>query len=493
MEDQDLKPNIFQMKPAQHVRIKYHYGAGLDIHNHYVTACVAVKRGNDIMNVATQEFKRSPEGMENMCRFLGKYLLRTVVMEATTQTAYVLGVLESFAGWGGIKPDLRVINAGLLKKYCGDLHEDKRDALMLAELGISGLARGSFIPLDIIRQLRAVTREMLFVERDCTRIKNRIKRILTAWGLPMKNFKLHTTWANDVLQAFLQSKGDFGLAITSILNGTIPVSKTTIGAIKRREAGFKEYASIQLPLPILVTLKSYMLELSFNAGIQERVGTEIVAMLSKEPLLERLVKKLATIPGLTEFSSAQIIAEVGNIDRFHDVKAFLKYVGCAPSQHISGEARYAGRLAQRVNHFSRNVFVTAGKILVENIQQDSDLKEQARKILNAHFNDKKLVYANVAVKIARVVYAILYKGAEYVPFYSSNSQAQANMNAKKTRDQLYDGQIKRKIRNKTKALINCLENLLGDKADPMYHQLSVYFKELHESPREKEDQGKTIT
>nr|MDO8118990.1 transposase [Candidatus Sigynarchaeota archaeon] len=481
------------MKPAQHVRIKYHYGAGLDIHNHYVTACVAVKRGNDIMNVVTQEFKRSPEGMENMCRFLGKYLLRTVVMEATTQTAYVLGVLESFTGWGGIKPDIRVINAGLLKKYGGDLHEDKRDALMLAELGISGLARGSYIPLDIIRQLRAVTREMQFVERDCTRIKNRIKRILTAWGLPMKNFKLHSAWANDVLQAFLHTNGDFGLAITSLLNGAIPVSRTTISAIKRREATFKEYASIKLPLPILVTLKSYMLELSFNAGIQERVGNEVIAILSNEPMLDRLVKKLAVIPGLSEFSAAQIVAEVGNVDRFHDVKAFLKYVGCAPSQHISEEARYAGRLAQRINHFSRNVFVTAGKVLVESVQQDSDLKEQARKILNAHFNDKKLVYANVAVKIARVVYAILYKGAEYVPFYSSTIESQSNKNASKNPRQLYDGQIMRKIRSKTRALIKCMEHLLGDKTDPVYHQLSLYFKELHESPREKEDQGKTIT
>ena len=104
--------------------------------------------------------------MENICRFLGKYLLNTLVMEATTQTAYVLDVLESFTGWGGIKPDIRVINAGLLKKYAGDLHEDKRDAFMLAQLGISGLARGSYMPLDIIRQLRAVMRELQFIERD---------------------------------------------------------------------------------------------------------------------------------------------------------------------------------------------------------------------------------------------------------------------------------------------------------------------------------------
>jgi len=431
--------------------------------------------------------------MENMCRFLGKYLLGTVVMEATTQTAYVLDVLESFTGWGGIKPDIRVINSGLLKKYAGDLHEDGRDALMLAELGISGLARGSYIPLDIIRQLRAVTREIQFVDRDCTRVKNRIKRILTTWGLPMKNFKLHAAWANDVLQAFLQSNGDFGKAIASILEGKVPASKSTIGAIKRREGTFKEYASITLPSPILVTLKSYMLELSFNAGIVERVSREVVSIIDKEPLLQRLVKKLAVVPGLTESSAAQIIAEVGNIDRFHDVKGFLKYVGCAPSQHISGEERYAGHLAKRINHFSRNVFITAGKILTESVQKDSDLKEQARKILNAHFNDKRLVYTNVAVKIARVVYAILYKGAEYTPFYSSQPKGSFENSAPKSHKALTSGQIQRKIRNKTRALVNCMERLLDDKADPIYHQLSEFFKELHDSSEERKSKRKTIT
>lgn len=471
-----------QINKPRNIRIKHQYGAGLDIHNHYVTACVAVKRGNDIDKLAIQEFKRSPEGMENMCRFLGKYLLGIVVMEATTQTAYVLDILESFSGWGVIKPDLRVINAGLLKKYAGDLHEDGRDALTLAELGISGLARGSYIPLDIIRQIRAVTREILFVERDCTRIKNRIKRILTAWGLPMKNFKLDTTWANNVMQALLKSNGNFGEAIASILNGTIVVSKTTNGAVKRREAAFKEYASITLQPSILVTLKSYMLELSFNAGIMERIGNEVTRLVASEPLLARLVKKIAVIPGLSETSATQIIAEVGNISRFHDVKGFLKYVGCAPGQYISGETAFAGHLAKRINHFSRNVFITAGKILVEIVKQESDLKEQARKILNAHFKDKKLVYANVAVKIARVVYAILYKGVDYEPFYTSHKDTANETVDMKNKKAIYEGQIQRKIRRKTKALVNCVENLLGDKSDPWFHQLSLYFKDMHDYP-----------
>jgi N-glycosylase/DNA lyase len=205
------------------------------------------------------------------------------------------------------------------------------------------------------------------------------------------------------------------------------------------------------------------------------------------------VKKLAVIPGLTESSAAQLIAEVGNIARFHDVKGFLKYVGCAPAQHISGESSFAGHLAKRINHFSRNVLITAGKVLVESVQKDSDLKEQARKILNAHINDKKLVYANVAAKIARVVYAILYKGGDYEPFHTSRLDQQGSSVPPKDRKSLNAGQIQRKIRRKTKALVDCMETLLGESVDPMYEELSRYFKELHEGKEERRKERKTIT
>ena len=306
----------------------------------------------------------------------------------------------------------------------------------------------------------------------------------------MKDFRLDAIWANDVLKAFLKLNGNFGLAITSILDGTIPVSRSTMATVKRRETTLVEYASIAIHSPILVTLRSYMLELSFNAGIMKGVGEEATQLIAKEPILYRVVKKLAVIPGLTESSAVQIIAEVGNISRFHGVKGFLKYVGYAPAQHISGESSFAGHLAKRINHISRNVFITAGKVLVESVQKDSDLKEQARKILNAHINDKKLVYANVAAKIARVVYAIVYKGGDYEPFHVSRPDQKGLAAPPKDRKSLNADQIQRKISRKTNALISSMETLLGDSTDPMHQELSLYFKECTLKRKDGERSGK---
>ncbi len=62
---------------------QYRYGAGLDVHKNYVTACVAVQRGAAMEKAALQEFKQLPIGLGDLCHFLEKYLLEIVVMEAT--------------------------------------------------------------------------------------------------------------------------------------------------------------------------------------------------------------------------------------------------------------------------------------------------------------------------------------------------------------------------------------------------------------------------
>ncbi|OLS14731.1 MAG: transposase [Promethearchaeota archaeon CR_4] len=133
---------------------KYRYGAGLDVHKDYITACVAVQRGAEVEKITVQEFKQSPPGLGDLRQFLRKYLLEIVVMEATgVYTPPVKRTLDDYRGWGMIKPAITVINPSLLRKYPGEPHDDKRDALDLTALGLRGMARGSFIPAGEAREL----------------------------------------------------------------------------------------------------------------------------------------------------------------------------------------------------------------------------------------------------------------------------------------------------------------------------------------------------
>ncbi|MEX2718616.1 MAG: IS110 family transposase [Candidatus Sigynarchaeota archaeon] len=487
-----------QVKTPRIIHSKYPYGAGLDVHNQYVTACVAAKRGHEVEKLVVQEFQRSPEGLDNMCRFLGKYLIGIIVMEATTQTPFVYDALVKYTGWGGIKPELRVIHPSLVKKYTGELHEDEHDALDLATLGLAGLAKGSYVPQEKMRELRIMTRELRFIDRDCTRLKNRIKRILTTWGLPLKDFDLDTGYATDFMKAILHAEGDFGAALDSILQDTFKVPATTKRAIQAREPTYKVFRTIRIPKSILASLESYMLDLSFKSTIESRVEKEVEALVAQDPMIHHLVNRISKVIGLSTWSASTLVAETGNISRFSNRKQFLKYVGCAPAQYISGEVSRPGHLSKRANKFARNAFTQAGRIVTHAVNDDSSIKEYARKQLNAHINNKKLVYANVGIKIARVVYALMTKGSEYNPKHEQDAKMENTVpeNAFTMQEwRTTDAQagkpkpfILETIRKKTKHLINYIEKHLEKSAEPWLNNVAYLLDQLQKRDRKSRSQ-----
>lgn len=380
-----------ETKSTSDIKIKYHHGAGLDIHKYYVTACVAANKEKAVEKLGVQEFKKTPDGLEQMCRFLGKYLLETIVMEATgVYTQVVKDKLDAYAGWGGFKPDIIVIHPALVKKYLGELHQDKADALDLARLGLVHLAKESFLPRDKLRELRGLTREIRFVDKDCTRIKNRINRILAQWGLVLKDFDISSNWGLDLCSAIISGHGSFGAVLDAILNGQVQMCKSSKAAIQRRSSQYEIFGAITLPETARVSLKSYLLELSFNNIIIDRVGDEVERVIHADPKLEQQVTRVAEIPGVSEITAAAIIAEVGNVFRLPSRKEFLQYVGCAPTLHQSGEKTSQGHLSKRVNPFAKTMFFIAGKSVCYVVKTESEVKEYARKQLNAHWNAKKL-------------------------------------------------------------------------------------------------------
>lgn len=403
---------------------KYRHGGGLDIHLEYVTAGVAVERPEGLDKLALQEFKQSPKGLRDMCHFLGKYPLETIVMEATgVYTPPVKIALDSYTGWGMLRPRIIVINPSLVRKYPGESHTDKASAIELAELGLRGLARPSFLPSGKDREVRALTREIEFQEGDCTRAKNRAKRVLAAWGLPLPKLNLDTKWALDLLRALDLAGGDFGRALGSIKDGTCKVSPHTRRALARREATFAAYRFVRMPATACVALRSHLASLAFHRLVAGQLGNRVGDLVQETPAGEAAVRQISAVPGISEEGAAAIIAEVGDISRFARGRKFLGYAGCASAQYDSGKTHVPGHLSKRVNHFLKRRFFLAGKTVCTIVKDDSDLKEFARAQMNAHWQAKKLAYMNTGIKIASTVFTLLKTGCPYDPFFGSRHGA----------------------------------------------------------------------
>ncbi len=134
------------------------------------------------------------------------------------------------------------------------------------------------------------------------------------------------------------------------------------------------------------------------------------------------------------------------------------------------------------------------------------IKEYARKQLNAHMNNKKLVYANVGIKVARVVYALMTKGSEYDPMYEQNAKMESTESENTFTMQEWrkvDSQpVKPKpivleaIRKKTKHLINYIEKNLEASTEPWLNQIADLLAQLQKrdgKPRSKKTASSTAT
>lgn len=453
--------------PSEGVIPDARYAAGLDVHKYHVTACVATRqgRGETISQVALQEFKTDPRGLGTMARFLAKYPLQTVAMEDTgIYSAPVKEALDRFEGWSCC-PRVLTFNPTEVKHFPGEIHEDKADAFSIARLALLGLLRGSFIPDGPIRELRELTREAGTLTTDCTRAKSRIKRVLAAWGLALPRLNLDKAWSLDLFHALDWAEGDFGKALGGMRSGEFPVPVATSRALASREADYAPFSSVVIPPAAHVVLRGYILSLAAGETLIARLGAEVEDIVANNPAIEAVAQQIATIDGITAFTAASIIGEVGDIGRFTTVKQFLAYSGCAPTLHQSGTKLVHGRLTKRANAFLKRKFYLAGMLISTTVKRNSELKAYANAQRQRHPSklQNKLVWANTGAKVARVVFALLRTSRSYDPSYSANHEDLAS--AGNPEEQCQEKPAKfslRDLRNRTRQFVKYLNRFQAD-------------------------------
>ncbi len=396
------------------------YAAGIDVHKYNLVACVATCQGlhDAISKVSLQEFKTNPKALGAMARFLAKYPLQAVVMEATgVYSDPVKAALEQFDGWTN-RPLILAFNPTEVKHFPGEIHEDKADAFAMARYALMGLLRPSFIPQGAIRELRAITREAGVMIKESTRAKERIKRVLDGWGLALPSLDLSSEWALDLFRALDWAGGDFGKAIKGIEGGEFSVSSITCQALARRKSAYVPFESVVIPPSAHAVLRGYVLSLAASETLIGRLAGEVETILTTNPALGAAVNQIATIDGIQPFSAAAIVAEVGDIGRFKSVKHFLSYAGCAPTIHKSGTLVAKGRLTKRANQYLKRKFFWIGKAVMTVVKAPSDIMTYAKDQRKRHpaKGESKLVWAKIGAKVARVVFAILRAGHPYGAF-----------------------------------------------------------------------------
>jgi hypothetical protein len=137
----------------------------------------------------------------------------------------------------------------------------------------------------------------------------------------------------------------------------------------------------------------------------------------------------------------------------------LAYAGCAPTVHQSGTKITRGHLTKRANLHLKLKFIWAGKTIATILKGDSELKNFAKYQFQKHPSkmQKKLVWASVGAKVARVVFAILNTNQHYEACPNKSSDPSELPQAKSTMSSSI-----RELRKRSRQFVNYLNRFQAE-------------------------------
>ncbi|MEW6592910.1 MAG: IS110 family transposase [Candidatus Hadarchaeota archaeon] len=235
---------------------------------------------------------------------------------------------------------------------------DASDSEALAQLLRLDWLPTSYVPPDGIRELRELVRLHVYLTRERTRFKNKIRSEMNKRGIEIA--------------------GD-------------PFTKRRRPLLRGMEVkAIDSYLEIEVSLYERIKV----LERELKLRAQENEDARL----------------LMTIPGVGYFSALAILAEIGDIDRFPNAEKLCSYVGLVPSLHQSGATVRLGRITKQGSAMLRWVLVECSWMHIRNAR-DTQLKLFFHRISKR--KGRAIAITATARKLLVAVYWMLKRREEF--------------------------------------------------------------------------------
>ena len=325
---------------------------GMDIHKQFTVAVVKDEQGNKLNE---SKFTNSEINFGN---FMQQYKPEEtkIVIESTCVWEYIYEILEAK------HYEVKLANPSKTRAIAGArIKTDSVDASTLADLLRANLVAESYIPPKHIRQLREIVRERRTFVKQTTQIKNRIHALLIKRGIKLPTATL--------------SKKALKLISNSVDENDI----------------LEHYINL---------LWYHKQELNF---IEDKIRK-----ISEE---NPEAKLLITIPGIAEIRGMDIIAEIGDINRFPTADKLCSYAGLVPSIKQSGNSLRFGRLIQQSSKVLKYNLIEASWNIVRT-KEDNPLKRFYIKLSKKKGKQKAI--CATARKLCCVIHSMLRKNQKFM-------------------------------------------------------------------------------
>ena len=347
----------------------------------------------------------------------------TIFMESTS--TYHLPIQRFFTK---NNYNVQVINPILGKNNTRNLRKTKtdiEDCYNLADLFFKNTVKIHTKNMnDIYSSMIELSRQEKHLTESLVRSKNRFKQII-ANAFP-EYIKCFT--ANDIFgKTSLNFIKEFPHAdiikekrIDALANNLYKSSKNCCSynkclskAKKIKELANNSYPGIDVDSYEVNNLINIVDVISYNGSKLNDVKQDIVKLARQTPYFNII----NSIYGIGETSTAQIIAELGDINRFENIKQLNAFCGLDPTIIQSGKSiNYHGPISKRGNRNARKIlFITCCSIIRASVLHNMDneilLYYRKKQAENKHF--KECIIA-CSTKLLRTIFAMCKNNSLYV-------------------------------------------------------------------------------
>lgn len=331
---------LFFPKELISLKIIYPVCCGVDVHKRSIVATIAATNKNNITSYSTKTFSTLNTDLIAFRNWLLENNCPHVCMESTGKYWIpVFNILEDYIHVVLTHP--KYVRAIKGKKT------DKKDSKWIADLFKHDMVRCSFIPPREVRSWRELARYRAKLVYMRSSEKNRYQNCLTVSNVGLANILSDPfgKTATEIMSHVLSSE---------IFNEEICKALIKKSAKKKTDLIIESIRGCSIESDQRFKMNAAMSHMAFLDDMILRTEAELFVRMQPH---YHLVEHLATIPGISELSSALILAEIGtDMNVFESSSHLTSWAGLTPANNESAGKKKSVRIS-RAGQFLKPLLV----------------------------------------------------------------------------------------------------------------------------------------
>ena len=310
---------------------------GLDVHKDSIFCCISDENGV----VFQEKFGVLTSDLLRLVSCLQKYHTIEVAMESTSiYWMPIWRILDQYF-------PQKLVNPYFIKQLPGK-KSDVKDAEWISTCLLKGLIRGSYVPSELIQQLRQYDRRIFDLNKEIVRKLTKLDACLQRCNIRISNYV-----SNTETKSYQEVVGK--------LASGIHCAEELFKCIHTRTVNKWGKETILAALTGVVTevdvdiISGYWEEVQLAKQHKQKYLDKMLA-ICKEHFPEEL-ERLQTIPGIKERSATSIIAELGtDMKSFETAAHLVSWAGLKPRNDESA-GKIKGRRITHGNKYLRQTLI----------------------------------------------------------------------------------------------------------------------------------------